>query len=93
MLTQKDIDAFNGLREFIFNGIKCILRTNNCYKVNEGALSIHFPDYFNNDPHITLILDCYVLGSKRHYSWKAYSLKEACIKAKDDIEEWIRKLE
>ena len=94
-LTEKELTQFFVLRTKIFLGIDLALKQDGHHKSYEGALSIQFPNFFQDDDgtgQVQINLSCYVLGPSRHYEWKGKTLGEACEKANKDVSEWIEDL-
>ena len=101
-MNPSDIVKFLGLRTRLFSAIEKQFEESedgHC-KSYEGAMAIHFPNYFEDrgegrmgSDSWGVTLDLYVIGPSRHYGWWAPTLSEAIDKATAEISEWIRHYE
>lgn len=92
-------DKFLKLRRYVLDALgKMDMEYCKSY---EGSfeLLINYPNYFDencgdtptdNPDCVTINLHCYVLGPRRHYEWDGKSIQEAVVKARKDIEQWIK---
>ena len=90
MIPQTELDRFYALRQYVFDNIKLELAIDSHCKSYEGAMAIHFPDYFDGrmcEPW-AITLDCYVFGPSRHYRWAGDTFLIALEKAEKEIKSW-----
>ncbi len=88
-ISSEEMTQFLCLRTDIFNLIERSLKLDGHCKSYEGALSIHWPNYFeDNDGVMCVELACYVLGDTRIHQWKGKTLAEALSKMCADVERW-----
>ena len=70
-MKSYELAEFETLRRCIFDLIRQSLALDGQCKSYEGALSIHFPSYFQDrngeENGYAIHLDCYVIGPSRHY--------------------------
>jgi len=89
MIPQTELDRFYALRQFVFDNIKQALAEDSHCKSYEGAMAVHFPDYFDSlFDGWAITLDCYVFGPSRHYRWEGDTFLEALEKAEKEIKSW-----
>lgn len=89
LISAEEMDNFLFLRKRIFELIKRSLKLDGHCKSYEGALSIHWPNYFEDSTGVMRIeLACYVLGGSRHSSWEGKTLSEAIVKMDQDVDRW-----
>ncbi len=99
MIEAADIKYLNKVRNKLFAAIKkSFLEDSHC-KHYEGAISIHVPNYFeqnynnNSDDKWSIDLHCYVVGPSRHYTWPGPTLSCCIDKMDKDIDSWIKEEE
>lgn len=92
-MTNEDLQRLMALRSRLFNTIEKELKLDGHCKSYEGGFAISFPDYFrdkNNDHEsYSLILDLYVIGPGRHYSWVGRTFKDCLDQAEYYLNQWI----
>ncbi len=77
------------LRSLVFEEIgRCLAEDGHC-KSYEGAITVHYPCYFDEPDEYKLRLDCYLIGPARHYDWKGKSVEDCCQQAIADVKAWI----
>ena len=63
------------------------------------SINIEYPNYYEDENaekppvYIYILLDCYVIGPHRHYSWGGKTLDEALDECERDINEWLEETE
>lgn len=94
MITQPELERFYALRQYVFDNIKHELSIDSHCKSYEGAMAIHFPDYFDGSTsdRWAITLDCYVFGPSRHYRWAGDTFLIALGKAEKEIKFWVSDL-
>lgn len=91
---------FRALRAEVFAAIAKELAEDGHCKSYEGAMTIEFPNYFEDEAtksHYgwmehgawSIHLHCYLIGPNRHYTWAGKSFEEVLHKAETDIRAWI----
>ncbi len=90
MITQNEMFRFVDIRKRLFTMIDRALQEDSHHKSYEGAMSIHFPNRFEDyEGHIGIELSCYVLGpGGRHHKWEGKTLGEALDKMEKDMDQW-----
>jgi hypothetical protein len=89
-MNEQDMSRFLTLRTKVFEAIKYSLEEDSHCKHYEGAMAIHFPNYFEHDRKWSVSLDCYLIGPSRHYCWEGKTLSDAIENAEKDIFEWLK---
>ena len=87
--TDKEWSNFLCFRELVFGGIANALQKCGHHKGYEGAIEIHFPNYFDSDGYL-IVLYCYVFGPARYYEWSGKTLGDTVSKAFNDVTRWLR---
>ncbi len=77
-------------RAFVFNKIQQILEDpehDGHHKSYEGAVSIHYGNYWNKES-IILELKSYILCPSRNHYWYGTNLEELLKRATEEIKNW-----
>lgn len=90
------MERFLKLRKRLFTAIDEALKED-CGKSYEGSftINIEYPNYYEDEnaekppAYIYILLDCYIIGPHRHYSWGGKTFDEALDKCEKDINEWL----
>ena len=90
------MERFLKLRKRLFTAIDEALKED-CGKSYEGSFTINikYPNYYEDEnaekppAYFYILLDCYIIGPHRHYSWGGKTFDEALDKCEKDINEWL----
>lgn len=82
MITAKEMEKFAALRRKVFDFIEEEDKEYEFTVGNEGQMSIVFPSLpdekdQNGEARWAILLDCYDLGSMRHFTWPGQTLMDA----------------
>ena len=89
IISSDEMDRFFCLRSKIFKLIDNAIEKDGHHKSYEGALSINFPNRFEDHTGTLRIeLFCYVLGNGRRHEWEGKTLTEILDKMDLSINKW-----
>ncbi len=89
IISSEEMDRFLCLRSKIFDLIDKALEEDGHHKSYEGAMSIHFPNKFEDyTGTLRIELLCYVLGNGRRHEWEGKTLTEILDKIDVTIGRW-----
>jgi hypothetical protein len=91
-MTPAWMEKLEAFRAYVFEAIRKSLEEDGHCKSYEGAVAIHWPNYFEQDqPQYGVHLSCYLIGPTRGYDWTAPTIEAALDKALHDVRIWCER--